>query len=69
MVFSAKTKLRLRHIHNAIEHFKQNPDLCLADVAYTYQNRKSFNYRRVVVCESLVDAALALRSSTTDRVS
>ena len=63
LIFSAKTGAALEAmVQNAIEHFDQNPDLCIADVAYTYQNRCAFNYRRAVVCDNVKDAAAVLRT-------
>ncbi len=40
-----------------IDHFKERPDLNLADVAYTLQvGRRGFRHRRIVVCEDLAQA-------------
>jgi acyl transferase domain-containing protein/thioesterase domain-containing protein/acyl carrier protein len=50
-----------------VEHLKQQPNLNLADVAYTYQvGRRVFNHRRMLVCKTLAEAFKAL--STPDEV-
>jgi len=41
----------------------------LADVAYTYQvGRRTFNHRRILVCETIDDAAIALETLAPQRV-
>ena len=54
-----------------LNHLQQQPDLDLADVAYTLQTgRKAFRYRRTLVCQNQADAIAILgnpkdvRSST-----
>ncbi len=50
-------------------HLRENPDLSLADVAYTLQvGRKRFARRRTVVCHTLADALEALSSRDPARV-
>ncbi|MBZ4421925.1 SDR family NAD(P)-dependent oxidoreductase [Myxococcus sp. RHSTA-1-4] len=52
-----------------VSHLKENPDLSLADVAYTLQvGRKRFGKRRAVVCRSVGDAVEALASREPGRV-
>lgn len=62
LLLSAKTPTALETAtQNLINHLHQYPDLNLADVAYTLHiGRRSFDYRRMVVCESLTDALAAL---------
>ena len=46
---------------NLADYLKQNPDIDLADVAYTLQvGRKAFDYRRMVVCQDAEDAIAKL---------
>ena len=50
-------------------HLRQNPDLNLADVAFTLQvGRKPFEHRRAVVCRDLNDAIEALSSGDAARL-
>jgi len=54
---------------NLADHLKQNPDISLADVAYTLQvGRRAFNHRRVIVCRDIDDAVNALENRVTNRV-
>ncbi|MCA0351002.1 MAG: acyltransferase domain-containing protein [Chloroflexi bacterium] len=47
---------------NLAEHLEANPQLALADVAYTLQiGRQAFNHRRVLLCRSLDEASQILR--------
>lgn len=47
---------------NLAEHLEANPQLALADVAYTLQvGRQAFNQRRVLLCRSLDEASQILR--------
>ncbi len=64
LMLSAKTNVALEVVtDNLARHLKQNPDLDLADVAYTLQvGRKAFDYRRVLMCRDLKDAAVALET-------
>jgi acyl transferase domain-containing protein/thioesterase domain-containing protein/acyl carrier protein len=70
LLLSAKTDTALETATTQlIEHFKQHPELNLADVAYTYQiGRSAFKYRRLLVCKSLEDAVSALETPDTKRV-
>jgi len=65
LVLSAKTPTALeRATANLADYLVQNPNLNLADVAYTLQvGRSSFEYRRMVVCRNLDEAVAALKSS------
>jgi acyl transferase domain-containing protein len=50
------------------EHLRANPDLPLADVAYTLQaGRRAFGHRRAVVCTDVDDAVRKLAIGGTDR--
>lgn len=62
ITFSAKTQTALdRMTLNLVEHCKNNPELNLADVAFTLQvGRRSFNYRRMLVCRDLPDLTAKL---------
>jgi acyl transferase domain-containing protein len=64
LVLSAKTPSALETTTtNLAEHFKQHPEVDLADVAYTLQvGRRSFNHRRMLVCQGLEDAQGALET-------
>jgi acyl transferase domain-containing protein len=54
---------------NLSEHFKQHPDLNLADAAYTLQRgRRVFNHRRMLVCRDLAEAVTALQTLEPSRV-
>ncbi len=71
LVLSAKTEPALQAAtQNLSEYLKQHPDVNLADVAYTLQvGRRSFKYRRTVVCQNREDAIAALASLDSKRVS
>ncbi|BAU05985.1 type I polyketide synthase [Fischerella sp. NIES-3754] len=70
LVLSAKTSTALETTTaNLIAHLQQHPDLHLPDVAYTLQvGRRSFDYGRIVVCNSLEDAVKALTDQDPQRV-
>lgn len=70
LVLSAKTSTALETTTaNLIAHLQQHPDLHLPDVAYTLQvGRRSFDYRRIVVCNSLEDAVKALTDQDPQHV-
>lgn len=69
LVVSAKTSTALEQATaNLADYLIQNPNLNLADVAYTLQlGRRSFEHRRMVVCRDLDDAVAALKSSKSQR--
>lgn len=62
LVVSAKSKAALDNATTQLaRHLAENPDLPLADVAYTLQTgRKVFNRRRMVVCQDRDDAIAVL---------
>lgn len=70
LVLSAKTGSALdTATANLVDYLKQHPDANLADVAYTHQvGRRAFNHRRMLVCETIDDAALALSTLEPKRV-
>jgi len=63
LVLSAKTHSALKTATAKLaEQLKQQPDLNLADVAYTLQvGRRAFPHRRTVVCRDIEDALAALQ--------
>ena len=58
LVISAKTSTALETATtNFVDYLQQNPDLNLADAAYTLQvGRRVFSHRRAVVCRDVNDA-------------
>lgn len=70
LVLSAKTSSALdTATANLLKHLKQHPNANLADVAYTYQvGRRAFSDRRMIVCETIDDAAIALETLAPKRV-
>jgi acyl transferase domain-containing protein len=64
LLLSAKTSTALeKTTRNMVEHFKRQPNLNLADVAYTLQvGRSIFNYKRFVLCQNIADAANTLET-------
>jgi acyl transferase domain-containing protein/aryl carrier-like protein len=65
LVLSAKTTSALdAATTNLVNYLKQQPEINLADVAYTLQvGRRVFNHRRMVIVEDIEDAIEALESS------
>ncbi|MBX3718722.1 MAG: hypothetical protein KF898_03630 [Parachlamydiales bacterium] len=66
LILSAKTPSALKNIaHSLAIHLTDNPTISLADVAYTLQvGRKTFEYKRTIVCQSREEAiALLLESN------
>jgi acyl transferase domain-containing protein len=63
LMLSAKTDSALETATtNLINHFQEHPDLNLADAAYTLQvGRRTFDFRRTVVCRDIQDAVKALQ--------
>ncbi len=63
LVLSTKTESALETATiNLANYLQENPDLNLADVAYTLQvGRRNFDYRRAVVCQDIQDAVNALQ--------
>jgi acyl transferase domain-containing protein len=70
LVLSAKTSTALETATtNLVEHFKRNPNLNLADVAYTLSiGRRAFEHRRMVVGNNLEEIINALESRNPERV-
>lgn len=65
LTFSGRTpaavEASLDRFQDYLERHQDNPDLHVADVAYTLQTgRRAFDHRRVVVCRDLADGAAAL---------
>ena len=67
---SAKTTGSLEQATDRLAaYFERNPDVALADAAYTLQvGRKAFNQRRVLVAESVSDALQALKNRDPKRL-
>jgi amino acid adenylation domain-containing protein len=59
LVLSTRTGTALEQAAaNLRAHLERHPDLDLADVAHTLQSgRRSFSHRRIIVCDTLRDAA------------
>ena len=70
LALSAKTDSALETAtSNLAEHFRQHPDLNLADAAYTLvTGRKVFKHRKILVCKDLPDAITTLKSGEARRV-
>jgi acyl transferase domain-containing protein/acyl carrier protein len=70
VLLSARTELALeRATDNLAGYLRANPNLKLADVAYTLQaGRRPFGARRMVVCRDVDDAADALEGREPGRV-
>jgi acyl transferase domain-containing protein len=64
LLISAKTDTALdKSTSKLVAFLKENPDIDLADAAYTLQmGRRAFDHRRVVVCKDLNDAVDKLQS-------
>jgi acyl transferase domain-containing protein/acyl carrier protein len=64
LLVSARTDTALEAATDRlVSHLKDNPDVSLADVAFTLQvGRKRFGKRRAVVCRTVADAVEALAS-------
>ncbi|MET0645392.1 MAG: beta-ketoacyl synthase N-terminal-like domain-containing protein [Pyrinomonadaceae bacterium] len=70
LVLSAKTESSLETATaNLAKHLRRHPDMNLADVAYTLQiGRRSFERRRMLVCQDVNDAVQALETIDATRV-
>ena len=70
LLLSTKTATALNSAtENLATHLEQNPELNLADVAYTLQvGRRTFNHRRMVVCDSVASGVEALKNLTPQQV-
>lgn len=71
LVLSARTGTALETTSaNLAEYLAQNPDINLADAAYTLQvGRRAFNHRRVLLCRDREEALSALGALDPARVS
>ena len=70
LLLSAKTGTALdTATANLANHLEENPELNLADVAYTLQvGRRTFDHRRIVVCDSVASGAEALKTLAPQQV-
>ncbi|MFY2558178.1 SDR family NAD(P)-dependent oxidoreductase [Corallococcus terminator] len=70
LVLSAKTNEALEVASaNLAHHLETNPEVELADVAFTLQvGRKPFAHRRAIVCGSVAEAVAALNGRDAQRV-
>lgn len=70
VVLSAKTATALEKMtSNMKEYAVKNPDAKLADVAFTLQvGRRSFNHRRIILCNSMADLAEKCESMNPESV-
>ncbi|MUL37908.1 type I polyketide synthase [Gloeocapsopsis dulcis] len=70
LVISAKTSTALETATAQLSaYLQQNPDINLADVAYTLQvGRQAFNHRRIVLCSQVEVAVTALTDLNPQRI-
>ena len=70
LLISARTSSALeKATTHLVEHLKNNPQQNLSDVAYTLNTgRKTFNYRRMVVCKDRDEAIRSLETRDPGRV-
>jgi acyl transferase domain-containing protein len=70
LVLSARSQAALdQATHNLAQHLKANPDVNLADAAWTLQvGRRSFSFRRAVVARDVAEATTALSQRDSKRV-
>ncbi|MDZ8092005.1 MAG: beta-ketoacyl synthase N-terminal-like domain-containing protein [Nostoc sp. DedQUE05] len=70
LLISAKTSTALETAtNNLLAYFKQHPEINLANVAYTLKvGRRAFNYRRILVCQSVEDAVSVLETQEQERI-
>ena len=66
LLLSARTPAALdKATTNLANHFRANPEINLADVAYTLQvGREGFTHRRILVCRDVHEASSSLASAT-----
>jgi acyl transferase domain-containing protein len=71
LTLSAKSSSALHTMTtNLVRHLRRNPEICLADVAYTLAvGRSSFEYRKVALCRDVEDAIAVLDNENEERVS
>lgn len=70
LMLSAKTPMALEKMTtNLAEHLTEHSDLNLADVAFTqYMGRKAFDYRRIIVADTINEAVERLREKNPQYV-
>lgn len=70
LVLSAKTPTALEHMSDRLAaHLRRHQHVSLADIAYTLQvGRQMFKYRRMLICNSPLDAANALANADPKRI-
>ncbi len=69
LLLSAKSNSALESMTANLVKYLQQPKLNLADVAYTLQvGRKTYDYRRMVVCRNREEAVTALNNETPQQV-
>ena len=70
LALSAKTQTDLKKARDDLLHYlKENPNLNLADVAYSCQiSQENYAYRFMVVCKDRDDAISALKANDSRRV-
>jgi len=70
VLLSARSQNALSRMRkNLVTHLKDNPDIELADAAYTLQvGRKGFNHRLFAVCNSRKDAITVLENLDPERI-
>ena len=70
LVLSAKTKSALdAATANFCEHLRANPELNMADAAFTlHMGRHAFDHRRMLVCSDREDAVHALEENSSKRI-
>ena len=71
LFLSAKTKEALDRRTEQLLHFlRSNPDVDLADLAYTLDiGRRPFHFRRIVSCDSVAHAIKVIESKDASRIS
>ncbi|WP_010250887.1 type I polyketide synthase [Acetivibrio cellulolyticus] len=70
ITFSAKTAAALKKMtEDLAQHIRKNPDVNLADIAFTLKvGRRNFNHRRMVVCKDTKDLLSKLESLNGEQV-
>ncbi|MDZ7949852.1 polyketide synthase [Nostoc sp. DedQUE09] len=70
LLLSAKTTSAVETAAiNLVDYLKQYPDINLANVAHTLQvGRRAFNHRKILVCQNIKDAVIALEIQDQQRV-
>ncbi|WP_144872025.1 type I polyketide synthase, partial [Hyella patelloides] len=70
LLISAKTSSALEQVTaNLGTHLQENPELNLADLAYTLScGRKAFEHRRMLVCQEIKEAVVALTNLDSQQV-